>query len=136
MSFVLIHNPDDGGRVAYKIARVVYAETGATSLSLVNAMMSMISNLHKRSGRDIESIVDDASIFDVLNLENPNHNRMHVPANSRVFQMCVRVAKRMLCDGLVDNTRGAVMFHHDGVIPDWAITRGYIAEIDGILFYR
>ncbi len=136
MSFVLISAPDDGRRIAYKIARVVYAETGATSLSLVNAMTSMIANLHRASGRTFDDIVADVDIFAVLDENHPHHNRMRVPANSRAFQMCVRVAMRMLCGGLNDTTRGAVNFHHDGVIPAWATTRGYIAEIDGVLFYR
>ena len=46
MQLVLIKNPDDTQIVAYKLARIVFAETGATSLQIVEAFASMIYNIH------------------------------------------------------------------------------------------
>ena len=46
MQLTLIENNDDTKCVSYKIARVVFAETMATSLQLVEAMSSMIYNIH------------------------------------------------------------------------------------------
>jgi len=27
------------------------------------------------------------------------------------------------------------MFHHANTMPDWAVARGYVADIDNLLFY-
>lgn len=135
MQMTLIKNTDMSVTQAYKIARVVYAQTGATSLLGVEALTAMIKNLSDKSGRSIENIITDKDIFDVLNENSPNHYRINVPANNHAFQMCVRVASRMLAGGLTDMTFGATKFHHADTIPQWAIARGYIADIDGMLFY-
>ena len=44
MQLTLIKNPDETKGLAYKIARVVYAETQAASLRVVEALTSMIQN--------------------------------------------------------------------------------------------
>ncbi len=136
MSLVLIHNPDMGRGVVYKIARVVYAETGGASLPVVEALTSMISNMHKKSERDWDDIISDETIFNVLDKSHPRNQLLAVPVDNRGFQMCLRVAMRMMRGGLDDTTHGAVMFHHDDEMPGWAMARGYIADIDGLLFYR
>lgn len=135
MQMTLIKNTDTCVTKAYKIARVVYAETGANSLSGVEALTSMIKNLSEKSGRDIETIITDKNIFNVLENTSPRHSLLDVPANNRAFQMCVRVASRMLAGGLVDKSFGATKFHHADVMPMWAVARGYIADVDGMLFY-
>ena len=38
MQLTLIRNPDDKQSVIYKLSRIVYAETGAISLPVVEAM--------------------------------------------------------------------------------------------------
>ncbi|MBR2511349.1 MAG: hypothetical protein IKB59_04225, partial [Alphaproteobacteria bacterium] len=96
MQMTLIKNTDMYATQAYKIARVVYAQTGATSLAGVEALTSMIKNLSDKSGRSIENIISDKNIFDVLDENSQNHHRINVPANNHAFQMCVRVASRML----------------------------------------
>lgn len=121
--------------LAYRVARVVYAQTGATSLTLVEAMTSMIKNISDVSGVDISDIIQDKNIFDALATESSRHHRITEPATSRAFQMCVRTAQRMLSGGLGDKCFGATRFHHSDVIPQWATSRGYIADIDGVLFY-
>ena len=122
--------------LAYKVARVVYAETGARTLSGVEALTSMIKNLSDISGISISDIVNDSNLFPVLKSNAPNHERLFIHASDNAFQMCVRVASRMLRGGLPDACFGAVRFHHSNTIPDWAIARGYIADIDGMLFYQ
>ena len=59
MHFKLVENPDDIHAVVYKIARVVYAQTHAASLRLVEAMTSMIANAALQSGRTVSEIVSD-----------------------------------------------------------------------------
>ncbi|MBE6461598.1 MAG: cell wall hydrolase [Alphaproteobacteria bacterium] len=135
MQMTLIKNTDTGAALAYKIARVVYAQTGANTLLGVEALTSMIKNLSDASGTDIYSIVTDKNIFDALCTDSARYSRLSVPANNRGFQMCVRVARRMLSGGLVDMCFGATRFHNTDVLPSWAVARGYIADIDGMLFY-
>ncbi len=135
MQLTLIKNTDMSATLAYKIARVVYAQTGAVSLTLVEAITSVINNFHQKSGLPISSIVTDKNIFDVLDSSSEFHQCLSVPANNRAFQMCVRVASRMLSGGLVDTVFGATRFHRADDMPTWARARGYIADIDGFLFY-
>ena len=128
MQLTLIKNTDTSATLAYRIARTVHEQTGASSLQVVEAMTSMIKNIADKYQRDILDVISDKTLF-------PNIKTDCVPASSRSFQMCVRVAQRMLCGGLQDVCCGATRFHHADIIPDWAIARGYIADIDGILFY-
>lgn len=137
MHMTLIKNTDTSPVTtrAYKIARIVYAQTGATSLPLVEAFTSMIKNISEKSGMPILDIVGDSSLFPVLCKTDVNHHRMAIPANDRAFQMCVRTASRMLHGCLPDCCYGATKYHSANVIPDWATSRGYIADVDGFLFY-
>ncbi|MFQ6702762.1 MAG: hypothetical protein ACLRFO_00975 [Alphaproteobacteria bacterium] len=137
MQLTLIKNPDTSGttNMAYKIARVVYAQTGGVSLPLVCAFTSMIKNLSDASGVTISNLICDKTIFPALSDSDVNHVRLHVPAQNRAFQMCVRTAYRMLMGQLPDSCYGATKFHYADEIPAWATSRGYIADIDGILFY-
>lgn len=135
MQMTLIKNTDETATMAYKIARVVYAETGATSLAGVEALTSMIKNLSEKSGVEVEAIIADKDIFQSLKQSSPKNERLGVRADNRAFQMCVRVASRMLAGGLSDACYGATKFHSVDVMPGWAVARGYIADIDGMLFY-
>ena len=135
MHLTLIKNPDTSAGLAYRIARIVYAQTGATSLPLVEAFTSMIKNLSDKSGTAISDIICDPEIFDALSDTSPRHNRMTVPVTSRAFQMCLRTARLMLSGGLVDSCNNATCFHYADEIPAWATSRGYIADIEGMLFY-
>ncbi len=135
MHIRLITNTDTSETLAYQIARIVFAETGASSLMGVEALTSMIKNLSDAAGISISDIIKDKTLFESLNSESVRHARLHEPANSRRFQMCVRVVHRMLSGGLDDRCYGAVRFHHADCIPSWATSRGYIADIDNMLFY-
>ena len=137
MQMTLVKNPDTSGHMnlAYKVARVVYAHTGGVSLPLVCAFTSMIKNLSDASGVDISNLIMDQTIFPALSAGNENNSRLYVAANTRAFQMCVRTAYRMLMGQLPDSCYGATRFHASDTIPSWATSRGYIADIDGILFY-
>lgn len=136
MQLTLIKNSDASMSEIYRAARVIYAETGATSLRVVEALASMIVNVTHAHNRTITDIVTDASLFTSLQPDNERHGLLFVDAASRKFQMCVRVAARMARGNLPDSVHGAVRFHHDSQLPDWATARGYIADIDGLLFYR
>ncbi len=135
MHFRLVENPDDIHAVIYKIARVVYAETCASSLRVVSAMTSMIANAAHTSGRSVRDIVEDETIFDVLDVSSPRHQYLSVDVNNAGFKMCLRTALRMVNGILPDSCNGATRFHRAEVLPDWAVSVGYIADIDDVLFY-
>ena len=135
MNLSLITAQSETMTLAYRIARIVYAETNARSLIVVEALTSMISNRAKKNNIDIGNVISDATMFESLNTDSVRHNYLDVDSNRRDFQMCVRVAIRMLHGNLPDMCRGATMFHRTELLPSWAIARGYIADIDGVLFY-
>ncbi len=135
MQLTLIKNTDLSVGLAYRIARVVYAQTGAITLPLVESITSVIKNISDKTGAEYSDIIRDKNIFDVLDKKSKNHSRLFTESTNRGFQMCVRVAQRMLSNGLCDRTFGSTMFHSADTIPQWAIARGYIADIDGYLFY-
>lgn len=135
MQLVLIKNPDDTQIVVYKLARIVFAETGAISLQIVEAMASLIYNIYTKYDKSFEDIANDKNIFDVLNSSSPRHKYLDVDSDNRKLQMCVRIVKTMMHGNLKDSVFGATKFHHTDVIPQWAIARGYIMECEDILFY-
>ena len=135
MQLTLIENSDNTQSVLYKLARVICAETSATSLQLVEAMSSMVYNIHIKYDVDFEDIADNEKIFSVLNPKSERHENLTVIPTDKKFQMCLRVVQKMMRGNLQDCVFGATKFHHDDVIPDWAVARGYIAEFDDVLFY-
>ena len=135
MQLALIKNPDESKKIVYTIARIIYAETHAVSLHVVEALASMIKNFHVSSGLDFKEIVSDKDIFESLNENSENNDLLSIDANDRKFQMCLRVVSRMLQNSLPDSCCGATRFHRADRMPSWAVSRGYIADIDGLLFY-
>ena len=136
MQMELINNPDESQMDTYKIARVVYAETYMPTLASVEALTSMINNIAKQSNRNAIDVAMDKNIFESLNENSSRHKHLSVEANNRAFQMCVRVVNRMMHGNLPDCCFGAVRFHRADEMPEWAIARGYIADVDGLLFYN
>ena len=121
--------------LAKQVARIVYAETLATSLRVVEALTSMINNLCYKTNRCIESIISDENIFESLNNTSARHEYLTPDENSKKFHMCLRVAIRMLRGNLQDMCWGATNFHREEFLPSWAVARGYILSVDGLSFY-
>lgn len=135
MQMTIIEANDETMTLAYAVARIVYAETLAKSLRVVEALTSMIANASHARDESVAKIIADKILFESLNSESIRHEYINVDASRRDFQMCLRVAVRMLHGNLPDMCRGATRFHREELLPEWAISRGYIADIDGILFY-
>ena len=135
MQMEIIEAHDETMTLAYAIARIVYAETLATSLRVVESLISMIANASRARNESIAKIISDKTLFESLNTESIRHEYINVDATRRDFQMCLRVALRMLHGNLPDMCRGATKFHRTELLPKWAIARGYIMDTDGILFY-
>ena len=135
MQLTLFTNDDTSQIVSYKLARIIFAETNAASLSIVESMASMIYNIHKKYNKSFESILKDKDIFECLNPKSHRYDSLSVDADNKKFQMCLRVVKTMMHGNLSDSVFGATKFHHADIIPDWAISRGYIYECEDVLFY-
>ena len=135
MQLLLIKNDDDTRIVSYKLARIIFAETDAQSLQVVEAMASMINNIHNKYNKSFESISKDNDLFECLDKKSSRNEKLNVEANNRKLQMCLRVVKTMMRGNLPDTVFGATKFHHANVIPNWAMSRGYISECEDILFY-
>lgn len=135
MHLRLIKNPDESKKIVYDIARVIYAETNAKSLPVVEALASMIKNISVAYKNSFNEIISNENIFTSLKRDSKNHSLLKVDSCNRGFQMCLRVVKRMMNDELVDTCYGATKFHRADEMPAWAVARGYIADVDGFLFY-
>ncbi len=135
MHLQLIHNPDERQIIIYKLARIIYAETYAKTLRVVEALASMIQNYVNANACTYENIINDLNLFECLDENSEHHSALSVDASSRGFEMCVRVVRRMINGGLPDMCFGATRFHRTELFPTWSIARGYIADIDGLLFY-
>lgn len=135
MQLTLIKNDDDTQIVSYKLARIVFAETGVKSLPLVEAMVSMINNIHIKYGKSFDAISKDAFLFECLDPKSSRYQNLSIDANDKRFQLCLRTVKTMMRGNLSDSVFGATKFHHTNVIPDWAMSRGYILECEDVLFY-
>ena len=135
MQLTIIKNPDNAQSVLYKLARVICAESCASSLQLVEAMASMVYNIHIKYGTSFEDISENENVFEVLNPKSLRHENLTIIPSDKKFQMCLRVVNKMMHGNLNDCVFGATKFHHVDVMPDWARARGYIAEFDDVLFY-
>ena len=135
MQMELIEVQSETMSLAYMVARVVYAETLAKSLRIVEALTSMIFNAATHDIKNIRHVISDTHRFESLNIESVRHKFLSVDASRRDFQMCLRTATTMLHGNLPDMCRHATMFHRAEFLPSWAIARGYVCDIDGLLFY-
>lgn len=137
MQLEIIKNPNESQIAIYKAARVIYAETyPEITLPAVEALASMIKNIMNRTDQCLTEVMSDANLFNSLNENSDRHKYISVDArDNRALQMCVRVVERMMHGNLPDTCFGATRFHHAVQMPDWATSRGYIADVDGLLFY-
>ena len=135
MQMEIIEAHDEIITLAYAVARIVYAETLAKSLRVVEALTSMIFNAAACDAKNIRRVISNSQMFESLRTESTRHEFLSVDASRRDFQMCLRTAKTMLHGNLPDACCHATMFHRSEFLPSWAVARGYICDIDGILFY-
>lgn len=128
---------DDGADRAATdtLSRIIYAETGASSLRAVEALASMARNLCAKSGRPLPEIIADETIFESICQNSARHQNLFVNSDRADFQMCARVVNRAARGVLCDTVMGATRFHRGSEFPDWSTAAGYVAEIDGLFFY-
>ena len=127
----LLINNDEASISIHRLARCIYAETLASSLTVVEQLCVMVKN----TGRDIDDIASDSAVFESLSNKSARHKYLRVDYENPGLQMCLRSVRRMIAGQLTDKIMGATRFHRGDVMPDWATSIGSTAEIDNILFY-
>lgn len=131
----LVINDDETKITLYRLARIVYAETRASSLRAVEALASMIGNLCVKSARPLSEIATDDRVFESLRKDSARQRDLFVDSARPEFQMCLRAVRRMMSGRLADSAIGATRFHRAEHLPEWAVACGSIAETDGLFFY-
>lgn len=75
--------------------------------------------------------------FSCWNDNDPNRKKIEsVEPGHRVFDVCLRIARRAVSGCLQDPTRGATHYHTRDANPPWSRGRPASAEIGRHLFYN
>ena len=74
--------------------------------------------------------------FSCWNENDPNFKKItDVMPGHKVFDTCLRIAKRALAGTLIDPTNGATHYHHENINPPWARAKAPDVHIGKHLFY-
>jgi len=126
------------------LARTIYGEARGENVRGKEAVAAVIINrvrLAKRRGgywwgNDIEGICRRPWQFSCWNEGDPNRRKVEaVGPDNKVFQSCIRIARRAAGGMLADPTHGATHYHTLNANPPWARGRAPAAEIGRHVFY-
>lgn len=127
------------------MARTLYGEARGEKVRGLEAVASVIVNrvdyAKKRGGYWWGNTISDVCLrpwqFSCWNANDPNREKMLLlePGN-KMFDTCLRVARRAINRGFKDPTGGATHYHHKAILPAWARSRKPSAEIGNHIFYK
>ncbi len=126
------------------LARTIYGEARGESVRGKEAIAAVILNRVQRSndrggywwGNDLAGVCLKPWQFSCWNSDDPNCEKIKkVSMENRVFQSCIRIARRAVAGTLGDPTGGATHYHGRTANPPWARGKAPSAEIGGHLFY-
>ena len=144
MSAPLSHK-DQRKRDVDVLARTLYGEARGESVRGKEAVVCVILNRVQRAkdrngywwGSTIEQVCFKPWQFSCWNEADPNRAKvLGVEPGHRVFDTCLRIARRAVSGCLSDVTKGATHYHTDNVNPPWSRGRPACAEIGRHLFYN
>lgn len=127
------------------LARTIYGEARGELARGKEAVAAVIMNRLRRGrerqgywwGDSVETVCTKPWQFSCWNSGDPNREKiLAAGADSRVFQACLRVARRALAGKLADPTGGATHYHTRAVRPPWARAKTPSAEIGEHQFYN
>jgi spore germination cell wall hydrolase CwlJ-like protein len=142
--------PRDGAeaekrQAADVLARTLYGEARGETVRGKEAVAAVVLNRVKRArarggywwGGTVEAVCLKPWQFSCWNENDPNRKKaLAATARNRTFQVCQRIARRAVTDGLKDPTRGATHYHAKTVRPPWARGRTPSAVVGNHLFYN
>jgi spore germination cell wall hydrolase CwlJ-like protein len=127
------------------LARTIFGEARGEPVRGKEAVAAVVMNRVRRAhtaggsywwGSTVEEICRRPWQFSCWNPHDPNRTKIEtVDPKNRVFQSCLRIARRALAGTLSDPTGGATHYHSKRVYPPWAKGRAPSAEIANHLFY-
>jgi len=127
------------------LARTLYGEARGETVRGKEAVACVILNRVRRAqhrggywwGHSIEQVCLKPWQFSCWNENDPNRAKiLSVEPGHRVFDTCLRIARRAVSGCLDDPTRGATHYHAEHVMPPWSRGRPACAEIGHHLFYN
>lgn len=126
------------------LARTLYGEARGENVRGKEAVACVIVNRVKRArerggywwGNSFRGVCLKPWQFSCWNEGDPNLEKLKtVTPENRVFQTCIRIARRAARGAIDDPTGGATHYHAKGIHPPWARTKAPSAEIGRHLFY-
>lgn len=127
------------------LARTIYGEARGESVRGKEAVACVILNRVNRAkqrsgywwGNSVKQVCLKPWQFSCWNENDPNRDKiLSVEAGHKVFDTCLRIARRALSGCLEDPTDGATHYHNENVNPPWARGKPACAEIGRHLFYN
>ena len=127
------------------LARTLYGEARGETVRGKEAIASVILNRVKRArdhggywwGNTVEEVCLKPYQFSCWLEADPNRKKIEaVEPGHRVFNTCLRIARRALSGCLEDATRGATHYHTVDVHPPWSRGKPACVEIGRHLFYN
>ncbi len=127
------------------LARTIFGEARGEPVRGKEAVACVVLNRVRRArvrggywwGGDIQSVCLKPWQFSCWNDNDPNRAKiLKVDRTHRVFQTCLRVARRALAGTLKDPTHGATHYHTLNVEPPWAQGRAACVIIGRHRFYN
>lgn len=127
------------------LARTLYGEARGETVRGKEAVACVIVNRAQRAkdrggywwGNSIEEVCQKPWQFSCWNENDPNRAKiMAIEPGQRVFDTCLRIARRAVSGCLEDITKGATHYHTKSITPVWSRGRGVCAEIGHHVFYN
>ncbi|MBC8267610.1 MAG: cell wall hydrolase [Rhodospirillaceae bacterium] len=126
------------------LARTLYGEARGETVRGKEAVACVIVNRVRRArerggywwGESLGQVCQKPWQFSCWNEGDPNLKKiLAVTPENRVFQSCIRIARRAASGAIDDPTRGATHYHSKSVNPPWSRAKAPTAEIGNHLFY-
>lgn len=136
---------DQRKRAIDVLARTLYGEARGETVRGKEAVACVIVNRAARAkarggywwGASIEEVCRKPWQFSCWNEGDPNRAKIEaVQPGHRVFDTCLRIARRAVAGSLDDVTHGATHYHSRDVTPPWSRGKAVCAEIGRHLFYN
>lgn len=127
------------------LARTLYGEARGESARGIEAVAAVVLNRVAKAqergrywwGSTITEVCSKPWQFSCWNPDDPNRPKIEmVEPGTKVFDSCLRIARRAVSGTLNDPTDGATHYHHKSLNPAWAKGRAPCAEIGKHLFYN